>query len=95
MKIGLKVKLDAALVGESPPVEFASESALLRPVNVCRRWRLAFPSRDCPIDPRLMEVVTVSVDGLGIGKADFVEASDGILVLAGAWPTAIAEILYA
>jgi len=90
MKIGLKVKFD-----EGQPIEFESEGAQLRPVDVCRRWRIAFPWHDCPLDPRIMETVSVSVDGLGIGKADFVEASDGILVLAGAWPTAIAEILYA
>jgi hypothetical protein len=42
-----------------------------------------------------METVSVAVDGLDIGKADFLEADTDVLVLAGSWPTAISGMLYA
>ena len=91
----MKISLTVKLIGDGKPFTMTSESAQVRPVDGARRWRCAFPTRDCPIDPRLMDVASVAVDDLDIGKADFVEESAGILVLAGAWPTAIAEILYA
>ena len=91
----MKISLTIKLIGDGKAFTMTSESAQVRPVDGTRRWRCAFPARDCPIDPRLMDMVSVAVDDLDIGRADFIEASDGILVLAGAWPTAIAEILYA
>jgi hypothetical protein len=42
-----------------------------------------------------METVSVAVDDLGIGKADFAEADGEVLILAGSWPSALADMLYA
>ncbi len=91
MKVGLTVKL----FGEGEAFTMVSDTAQVRPVDCARRWRCAFPTRDCPIDPRLMASVVVAVDGLEIGEADFSEADNDVLVLGGEWPSAIAATSYA
>lgn len=91
----MKISLTVKLIGVGKTFTVASETAQVRPVDCARRWRCAFPARDCPIDPRIMDMVSVAVDGLDIGKADFLEADTDVLVLAGSWPTAISGMLYA
>lgn len=96
MKIVLKIKLDAALVGEGPPLEFESEAARMCPVRDA--WCVSFPWRECMIDPQLMEFVSVMVDGVELGNADVVEhrlTDFGPLVLKGPWPSGRAERAYA